>query len=234
VPFRDSELKHLSDGSDTKEDLQVLYEAIQELGYTEYSVLKLLDRLREYLEELRRISRENEREEFADVRDIRERTKDLQKDLGSHDKARGEELKEISDQIDSLIEEVQDSINRGGHAEALAQIAKHGNILIQASRQVLQQNGYDPDTGVKILQIDQDWQRVKKRIGDFLWSLLTAILISSIFYLHTSWQRQHDEVYQQQIGDIAKQVAQQLDELKQKQAKPGDSGVTNQSQSKSK
>jgi hypothetical protein len=227
VPFRESELKTLPKATSTKEDLQVIYEAIQELGYTEYSVLKLLDRLREYLEELKRLTRDSEKEEFADMRDVRERTKELQADLDQAANELKERIREVSDQVDTVLTELQESLKQGGHSDALAQIARHWHILIQASRQVLVQNGYDPETGNKIPQIDQDWNKTKKKVHEFLWALATSLLISGIFYLHTVFQETKQNRLNQQIVEVLK-------ERKENPGKPGVSPVQDQNQTKSK
>lgn len=206
------EIKRLPIKSEIKDDLQTLYEAVQEIGYTEYSVLKLLERLAVYCEEIKKITDAggvgNCGEQSYLLRDLKERTKDL----GEGSEEISKNLEGLTQEMEAVLGEIKLLLARERCSDCMAPIAINSNLIVQASKQILAQNGFDPDTGIQNSQIDRDYKKLKIRVGDFAWSLLFAGISSLIIWFYAQSQKIEQR---NQMETVVNQLNQEINRLKE-------------------
>lgn len=211
--MRHHDIKKLVEDSTVKEDLQIVYEAIQELGYTEYTLLKLVERLNDHVEEIRTLAKDRPTMQcpsgamLADhlfaTHEIGSRSKTIEGDVEDiHDR-----LKEVSDQVDGVVKELKLSLENPDFVQR-DMIFKSAPLLVQASKQILQQNGFDPETGFKIQnnEINADYRKLKSRLADFGWSLLFAGIASLIMWGVSNHQKTKQDEQTQLIESATKKL----------------------------
>lgn len=213
------EMKRLQSETTVKEDLQVVYEAIQELGYTEYTLLKLLERLSSHVEEIRSVTSTRPQMQcpsgsamtdhlFATM-ELSARTKGIEAELEASNQEISEvqeKVNEISDQIEQVLKELKENLDQG-HSAPRDLILKSAPVLIQASKHILQQAGYDPETGNKISnEMNDDYRKLKGRVADFLWSLLFTGIATLIMWSFSNHQKETQREQTQAIEQATKKL----------------------------
>jgi hypothetical protein len=191
-----------------KTDLQVLYEAIQELGYTEYTVLKMLERLSSQLDEVRKTaSDQTYNTQYSRDRSKEEHDREHEEHMDHRD-----QLIELSSKVESTLADIQASFV-GSQEESRNLLMKNASLMIQASKQILVHLGFDPETGIQKSEIDRDWKKIKQKGLEFLLTLFFAGVATFAIREYAATQQNNNVNTHQQIQDATKDLKDQIDRL---------------------
>jgi uncharacterized FlaG/YvyC family protein len=172
--------------------LQVIYESVQDLGYTEYTVLKMLERLSTQLDEVRKLAQEHAYEAKYSKEEYKERYGEVVDQIG-----------ELSEQIEKTLKDLHVEFNEDND------LLKNSEIILLASRQVLAGAGFDPDTGVKNSEIDQDWKKFKKAGKEFLLTLFFAAISAWLLTEYSNVQKAQQAAQQAAVQQATQELKQE-------------------------
>lgn len=185
-------VRQLADGSSVKQDLQVIYESVQDLGYTEYTVLKMLERLSTQIDEVRKITQEHTYDAKYSKEEYKDRYESMLGQIG-----------DLSDQIEKTLKDLHVEFNEDND------LLKNSEIILLASRQVLAGAGFDPDTGVKNSEIDQDWKKFKKAGKEFLLTLFFAAVSAWLLTEYSNVQKASQAAQQAAVQQATQELKQE-------------------------
>ena len=205
-------IRRLPESSSVKEDLQTVYELIQEIGYTQYNVLRLTETLAAQVDVVRSLSTKHG---FL----LDKHHENSETGLEDHQYLR-EQLLLLSTSIENTLSDLQESIN-GDDCNGREQLIQNAAILVKASRQILLQAGYDPETGVQKSEIDRDWSRFKRRLLEVGLGGLAALVIGWAVQAYINIQQQQTSQTHQQVQELLESMKKYVDKVERESNKKG-------------
>jgi hypothetical protein len=181
--------KQLPQNSTVKDDLQTLYESVQEIGYTDYAILKTLEYLGTLLEEVRKnLGDHSARMQYC----VQDR---MVEDGENRREEHHEEmlyLRELGNRIESSLNILEETLNQN---KSIDPFNGEAELVLKTARVLLEQNGYDPETGLKKGELERDWSKLKTKVKD--------VLLSSLILGVAGWvlreYAQHQEARQREL-----------------------------------